>query len=159
MCRLIEEIVRSGLVTAWRFASCPTSRSPVFVKATTDGVVRDPSELAMTVGLCPSITATTEFVVPRSMPTTLAIKVLCLAFRATWTIRREPLSRAVRALPLTVAQGMRADAALPRRAALSYDARAALFHSPGMTVFPAHRLHEKKGRPGGAPSVERPATR
>ena len=41
MCRLIEEIVRSGLVTAWRFASCPTSRSPVFVKATTEGVVRD----------------------------------------------------------------------------------------------------------------------
>ncbi len=42
--------MRSGLVTAWRFASCPTSRSPVFVNATTDGVVRDPSELAMTVG-------------------------------------------------------------------------------------------------------------
>src|ERR1700761_8872840 len=73
MYRLIEEIVRSGLVTAWRFASCPTSRSPVLVNATTEGVVRDPSELAMTVGLCPSITATTELVVPRSMPTTLAI--------------------------------------------------------------------------------------
>src|SRR5580700_1953250 len=73
MCRLIEEIVRSGLVTAWRFASCPTSRSPVFVKATTEGVVRLPSALAMTVGVCPSITATTEFVVPRSMPTTLAM--------------------------------------------------------------------------------------
>jgi hypothetical protein len=28
----------------------------------------------MTVGLCPSITATTEFVVPRSIPTTLAMK-------------------------------------------------------------------------------------
>src|SRR5665213_180876 len=73
MCRLIEEIVRSGLVTAWRFASCPTSRSPVFVKATIEGVVRLPSALAMTVGLCPSITDTTEFVVPRSIPTTLAI--------------------------------------------------------------------------------------
>src|ERR1700681_4681321 len=76
MWRLIELIVRSGLVTAWRFASCPTSRSPVLVKATTDGVVRDPSELAMTVGLCPSITATTELVVPRSIPTTLAMKNL-----------------------------------------------------------------------------------
>src|SRR5580658_4423660 len=78
MYRLIEEIVRSGLVTAWRFASCPTSRSPVFVNATTEGVVRDPSELAMTVGLCPSITATTEFVVPRSMPTTFAMLFSCL---------------------------------------------------------------------------------
>src|ERR1700736_6427854 len=76
MCRLIEEIVRSGLVTAWRFASWPTSRSPVFVNATTEGVVLDPSELAMTVGLCPSITATTELVVPRSIPTTLAMDVM-----------------------------------------------------------------------------------
>jgi hypothetical protein len=32
--------------------------------------------LAMTVGLPPSITATQEFVVPRSIPTTLAIVVL-----------------------------------------------------------------------------------
>src|ERR1700729_2567930 len=30
----------------------------------------------MTVGVCPSITATTELVVPRSIPTTLAIKFL-----------------------------------------------------------------------------------
>jgi hypothetical protein len=51
MWRLIEEIVRSGLVTACRFASWPTSRSPVFVKATTEGVVRLPSAFAMTVGL------------------------------------------------------------------------------------------------------------
>src|ERR1700736_4502370 len=74
MCRVIELIVRSGLVTAWRFASWPTSLSPVLVNATTEGVVLEPSELAMTVGLCPSITATTEFVVPRSIPTTLAMK-------------------------------------------------------------------------------------
>src|ERR1700722_2936788 len=74
MCRLIDEIVRSGLVTAWRFASCPTRRSPVLVKATTDGVVLLPSEFGMTVGVWPSITATTEFVVPRSMPTTLAMR-------------------------------------------------------------------------------------
>src|ERR1700737_2057805 len=69
MCRLIELIVRSGLVTAWRFANCPTSRSPVFVNATTDGVVRLPSAFGMTVGVEPSITAITELVVPRSMPT------------------------------------------------------------------------------------------
>jgi hypothetical protein len=39
-------------------------------KATTDGVVRPPSELAMTDGSLPSRTATTELVVPRSIPTT-----------------------------------------------------------------------------------------
>src|SRR5918993_281354 len=61
-------MVLAGFVTAWRFASWPTSRSPVLVKATTLGMVRPPSADAMTVGSPPSITATTEFVVPRSMP-------------------------------------------------------------------------------------------
>ena len=42
MKRLIEKTVFSGLVTAWRFATCPTSRSPSFVNATTDGVIREP---------------------------------------------------------------------------------------------------------------------
>src|SRR5436190_4779646 len=68
MKRLIEKTVFSGFVTAWRLASCPTSRSPVLVNATTDGTVRPPSADAMTVGSPPSMTATTEFVVPRSMP-------------------------------------------------------------------------------------------
>jgi hypothetical protein len=36
----MEETVRSGLVTAWRFATWPTMRSPVLENATTDGVVR-----------------------------------------------------------------------------------------------------------------------
>ena len=58
----------AGFVTAWRLASWPTSRSPVLVNATTDGTVRPPSADAMTVGSPPSMTATTEFVVPRSMP-------------------------------------------------------------------------------------------
>ena len=31
-----------GLVIAWRLAGAPTRRSPAAVKATTDGVVRDP---------------------------------------------------------------------------------------------------------------------
>ena len=64
----------AGLVTAWRFASWPTSRSPVFVNATTDGTVRPPSADAMTVGSPPSMTATTEFVVPRSMPMILPMR-------------------------------------------------------------------------------------
>ena len=75
MCRLTERIVRSTLVTAWRLATSPTSTSPDLEKATTDGVVRAPSAFAMTVGSPPSRTATTEFVVPRSMPTARAMVV------------------------------------------------------------------------------------
>ena len=66
-------MVRSGLVTAWRFAGWPTSRSPSSVKATMDGVVRIPSAFSMTFGVLPSMTATQEFVVPRSIPMTLAM--------------------------------------------------------------------------------------
>src|SRR2546430_34512 len=76
MCRLTERTVRSTFVTAWFFAGWPTSTSPFLANATTDGVVREPSELAMTVGSPPSRTATTELVVPRSMPTARAISIL-----------------------------------------------------------------------------------
>src|ERR1700687_2825298 len=72
MNRLIEYTVRSGLVIAWRFATCPTSRSPSFVNATTDGVRRLPSSLVMTLGSRPSMIATTLLVVPRAMPIVLA---------------------------------------------------------------------------------------
>ena len=48
----------SGLVIAWRLATWPTSRSPLLVNATTDGVVRPPSSFGMTLGSPPSITAT-----------------------------------------------------------------------------------------------------
>src|SRR5436190_115014 len=64
-------MVFSGLVTAWRFAGWPTRRSPSSVKATIDGVVRAPSAFSMTLGVAPSITATQELVVPRSIPMTL----------------------------------------------------------------------------------------
>src|SRR6187401_3626727 len=73
MCRLIERNVRSGLVIAWRLATSPTSTSPALEKATTDGVVREPSELGTTTGSPPSRTATTELVVPRSIPTALGM--------------------------------------------------------------------------------------
>src|SRR5215470_10997700 len=73
MKRLMEKIVFSGFVMPWRFATCPTRVSPSLVKATTEGVNRLPSWLAMTVGSPPSTTATTEFVVPRSMPITFAM--------------------------------------------------------------------------------------
>src|SRR5271170_6396468 len=61
---------------ACRLATCPTNRSPVLVNPTTDGVVRPPSSLGITFGSPPSITATTEFVVPKSMPIIFAIASL-----------------------------------------------------------------------------------
>src|ERR1039458_1149342 len=79
MNRLIEKIVFSGLVIAWRFATWPTRPSPLLVNATTEGVVRCPSWFAITVGWPASITATTELVVPRSIPMILPIPLLILS--------------------------------------------------------------------------------
>src|SRR5271154_6865996 len=62
-----------GLVTAWRLADCPTSRSPLSENATMLGVVRAPSLFSMTLTSLPSMMATQELVVPRSMPITLLI--------------------------------------------------------------------------------------
>src|SRR5215211_3087648 len=75
MKRLTENTVFSGLVTAWRLATVPTRRSPLPVKATTEGVVRAPSAFSTTVGSPPSSTAMHELVVPRSMPIVLPIQV------------------------------------------------------------------------------------
>src|SRR5208282_5724389 len=55
----------------------PTRRSPSSVKATIEGVVRAPSEFSITLGVEPSMTATHELVVPRSMPITFAISFPC----------------------------------------------------------------------------------
>src|SRR6185295_13282179 len=68
--------VLTGLVTAWRLAGRPTRRSTSPVNATIEGVVLAPSEFSRTWGLPPSITATHELVVPRSIPMTLAM-LLC----------------------------------------------------------------------------------
>ena len=73
MKRLIEKIVFWGLVTCWRRAGAPTSRCPSLVNATTDGVVRPPSALGITVGSPPSSTAMQLLVVPRSMPMVFAM--------------------------------------------------------------------------------------
>src|ERR1700710_2208019 len=73
MKRLIEKTVFWGLVTACRLATVPTRRSPEPAKATTEGVVRPPSEFSITVGSPPSSTAMHELVVPRSMPMVLAM--------------------------------------------------------------------------------------
>src|ERR1043166_10020592 len=73
MNRLMEKTVLAGFVTAWRFAAWPTSLSPFFANATIDGVVRAPSLFSNTTGSPPSMTDIQEFVVPKSIPKTLAI--------------------------------------------------------------------------------------
>src|ERR1700761_5160197 len=69
-------MVPFGFRIACRRASWPTRRSPCGGKATTEGVVRDPSALGTTVGLPASVAAMTELVVPRSIPTATAISYL-----------------------------------------------------------------------------------
>jgi len=100
MKRLMLKIVFSGLVIAWRLATWPTSRSPLLAKATTDGVMRPPSALVITWGSPPSMTATTELVVPRSMP---MIFPICSAL--LWVVRdaderwaQDPVTEPVSAL-------------------------------------------------------------
>ena len=78
MKRFTEKIVLVAFVTACRFAACPTTRSPVLVNATMEGVVRAPSEFSRTTGSPPSMTDMQEFVVPRSMPRIFAIKLIGL---------------------------------------------------------------------------------
>ena len=80
MWRFTERMVRSTFVTDWRFATSPTSTSPFFANATIDGVVRAPSALAITVASPPSNTDTQLLVVPKSIPTALAIFLLLLGF-------------------------------------------------------------------------------
>src|SRR6185437_11385101 len=73
MRRFTANRVFCGLVTAWRLADWPTRTSSSLVKATMDGVVRSPSLFSITRGLPPSMMATHELVVPRSMPITFAM--------------------------------------------------------------------------------------
>jgi hypothetical protein len=61
------------LVTAWRFADCPTSTSSSLLNAMIDGVVLAPSLFSMTLATPFSNTATQELVVPKSMPMILAM--------------------------------------------------------------------------------------
>ena len=65
---LIEKMVLRGFVIACLLAGSPIFLSPFSANATTDGVVLLPSLLMITEGSLPSITATHELVVPRSIP-------------------------------------------------------------------------------------------
>ena len=104
MNRLIEKIVFSGLVTIWFFAGCPTRRSSLAVKATMDGVVRWPSAFWMTTGSPPSITATQEFVVPRSIPMILPMwypSILLYAKDQRYTPDRQARTRVSVQVPVS----------------------------------------------------------
>jgi len=72
MSLLLAKIVFSGLVTAYLLAGIPTSLCASSVKATVDGVVLCPSEFSMTLAALPSMMATQELVVPKSIPMMLA---------------------------------------------------------------------------------------
>src|SRR4029453_7564753 len=78
MRRFTAKTVFLGLVSACRLAIWPTRRSPLAVKPTIEGVVRAPSWLGITWGTPPSITATQELVVPRSIPMVLPTPILVL---------------------------------------------------------------------------------
>src|SRR5271169_6233985 len=93
MNRLIEYTVFSGLVIAWRLATWPTRRSPDFVIATTEGVVRAPSWLGMTTGSPPCMTETTELVVPKSMPMILLME--CAPVSVGWLGEERPALKQV----------------------------------------------------------------
>jgi predicted neutral ceramidase superfamily lipid hydrolase len=60
-------------VIACLLAAAPTSLSPSLVKAITEGVVLEPYEFSMTLGVLPSMIATQELVVPRSIPMTAPV--------------------------------------------------------------------------------------
>src|SRR5690625_7508119 len=83
-------MVLSGLVTAWRLAVWPTKISPESVYATADGVVRAPSWFGITTGSSPSMTETTELVVPRSIPMIFA---MCDSLQQIRCVGMDVLSR------------------------------------------------------------------
>src|SRR5512135_1182430 len=76
MKRLMEKMVFCALMMAWLRATRPTRRSWFLLTATTDGTSRSPSADEITTGSPACITATTELVVPRSMPMTFPIDFL-----------------------------------------------------------------------------------
>ncbi len=90
MKRLMENTVLTGLVIACRLAGSPTRRSPFSTNATIEGVVRFPSLLGITTGSLPSITATHEFVVPKSIP--IIFPIVFYVFRYYYFYQKSTLN-------------------------------------------------------------------
>ena len=70
---ILERLRGHDAEGAQKAAKLLESRSPLSVNATTDGVVRAPSTLEITTGSPPCQLAMTELVVPRSIPTAVAM--------------------------------------------------------------------------------------
>ena len=98
--RLMAKRVLAGLVTAWRLAGWPTRRSPSSRMATTEGVVRAPSAFSITFGVLPSMMATHELVVPRSMPIILLMRTLSRSFNGERSRGPSGMKRPLRAFPI-----------------------------------------------------------
>src|SRR5215472_15456466 len=92
--------VLEGLVTAWRLAGWPTSRSPSSSMPTTEGVVRAPSAFSITFGCLPSMIATHELVVPRSMPIILLMGTFVALLQWRMLAGAFRLKRRLRAFPV-----------------------------------------------------------
>ena len=75
MWRLTDRIVRSGFVIGLALGDLAHQDLAVLREADHRGVVREPSAFGITTGSPASSTDTTEFVVPRSIPTARAICV------------------------------------------------------------------------------------
>src|SRR2546422_11181109 len=91
-------IVSWGFSPACRSAGSPT-RTPSFVKATTDGNIFPPyalpSALGMIFGVPPSMYAASEFVVPRSIPMILAIRFTSVPHDNDVSGTQDPVMEAV----------------------------------------------------------------
>src|SRR5438105_12128555 len=100
-------MVFSGFVMLCRLAGCPTRTSPLSKNATTDGVVRAPSAFSITFEVLPSITATQELVVPRSMPIAFAMGNASVAYTLSQRVLEQVLLCRQDAPPRTEATSWR----------------------------------------------------
>ena len=71
MRRLTESTVRSGAATAWLRARRPTMTAPASSTPTHEGRIASPSSSTIE-GFPPEMIATSELVVPRSIPMTVS---------------------------------------------------------------------------------------
>ena len=85
--RLMESTVRSGAAAAWLRASRPTMTLPASSSPTHEGTMASPSSRT-TSGRPPARIATSELVVPRSMPMIGSVSIeghSCVSIRFTAT--------------------------------------------------------------------------
>ena len=124
--RLMESTVRSGATMYWLRACWPTMMFPSSSSPTHEGKI--PSSFSLTIWGCPpAMMATSELVVPRSMPTIAVVSMLyssvsgcrfttTSAVRSTSSPRPKPLSTSSRTTPSSVCSVWRVATAFMVRA-------------------------------------------